>query len=734
MKEAVCLLLGELPAVGFDFSTIHSRFMSQIIVIKKYIFLFSLLLSLCFLMHCKKDDDILKSNPPPQQEPDTLTTGAEISAERRVEIFESVNLYLNELSWSDRAGTHSAIVDHLKKYPEFDKVEYDETADNIIARFTDGAIYMMVNNRNTENDIPEPDYSNLRTSSNQKTTAYEYPAIPSSSNVYIFKGVGNYFKSSSVGSTFYKFLFDYEKEKTGYTTKILDATIENLKTIKDAGVFYYCSHGGMGRFKDNPKDTIYGSWTTEKVTVDSEKKYRKEINKRELVYMDAYDRHENGKTIAETHFAITSRFVDKYMDFPKNSLIYLDLCQSFRVKDFWWSFHSKSQGTATVAGWSDNVGDDDAHKAISFVFDRLLGVNIQGYSTVIPEEKPKQRSFDFPSVYNDMIKRDLVKSIPYQSRPYQVAFLKYQSGPNKDIVLRPSISYMQVYEYFDWLFIYGLFGEDPGASKRSVTIDGEATEVLEWTPVMVKCKIKSSGKGSAGDVIVKVKDNESRPRILTEWRGELTYKRPSAGSYMEEVTIQIHLRRDVAGYRKGAGHSPEKIDHSPFTGPANDSKAFFKMGGSAKYVSKSGDCTYTYYANWVSRQGEIGLFDVKNPMQEGFLLISTEKENGFELKGLSFTSIKPSQNSLYNDWACNSGSGTSDKAYDDMALENPGANFQLFNFQFDKDFMIKAGKITGKGFDRSGIEYADGNIPEFGITLEWKAMKPNFPPKPEYAL
>ncbi|MDJ1505716.1 IPT/TIG domain-containing protein [Xanthocytophaga agilis] len=699
---------------------------------KNYVSLLGLLLLLFCLMNCKKDD-VLKNNTPPDEEPDT-TNGDTILAERRVEIFESINVFLNDLSWNDRAKAQSAIVAHLKKIPEFKKVEYDETSDNIIAQFTDGAIYMMVNNRNTDKDIPEPDYGKLKqTSSSQRTTAYEYPAIPESSNVYIFKGVGNYFKSSYIGTPFYKFLFDFEKQKTGYKATIVDATINNLKDIKDAGVFYYCSHGGMGRFKDNPKDSIYGSWTTEKVTVDLEKKYRKEIKAGELVYMDAYDRHENGKKVAETHFAITAKFVDKYMSFPKNSLIYLDLCQSFRVKDYWWAFHSKSQGTGTVIGWSDNVGDDDAHKATSFVFDRLLGVNLQGYP-VIPHETPKQRSFDFPSVYKDMVKRNLVESTPYSSRPYQVAFLKYQEGPNKDIVLRPSISYMQVYEYFDWLFIYGLFGEDPGAGKRFVTIDGETTEILEWTPQMIKCKIKSSGKGSAGEVIVKVKGNESRPRILTEWRGELLYKRPSAGSYMEEVTLKIHLRRDIAQYRKGAGLKPEKIDASPFTGPARDSKAIYKFGGSAKYVNKDENCTYTYYANWISQQGEIGLYDINKPNQEGVLLISTEKTNGFELSGLNFIAVKPSQNSVYNDWACSSSSGTSDKAYDNMTLENPGKSFLLFNFQFDQDFTIKAGKVEGKGLDRSEIEYADGNIPEFGITLEWKAIKPNFLPKSDYAL
>ncbi len=701
--------------------------------LKNAVCLLGLLFALFLLTNCKKDE-LVKNNPPPDETPDT-TYGLVIAAERRIEIFESINAFLNGLSWSNRANAQIAIVAHLKKIPEFKKVEYDEISDNIIARFTDGAIYLMVNNRNTEKDIPEPDYGKFRQAySIQRTTAYEYPATPESSNVYIFRGVGNYFKSSYIGAPFYKSLFDYEKQKTGYKATVVDATVKNLKEIKDAGVFYYCSHGGWGRFKDNPKDTLYGSWTSEKVTVDLEKAYRKEINKGELVYMAAYDHYDDRKPIPETHFAITAKFVNKYMSFPKNSLIYLDLCQSFQVKDYWWEFHSKSGGTGTVIGWSDNVGDDDALKATCFVFDRLLGTNLKGYRAVIPEETPNQRSFDFPSVYKDMTKRNLVESTPYVSRPYQVAFLKYQEGPGKDIVLRPSISYLQVYEYFDWLFVYGLFGDDPGASQRSVTIDGQLTEIVEWTPQMIKCKIKSSGKGSAGDVIVKVKGNESHPRTLTEWRGELIYKRPSAGSYMEEVTMQIHLRRDIAQYRKGAGLKPEKIDFSPFPGPARDSKATYKMGGAAKYVSKSGDCTYTYYANWPLLQGEIGLFDINKPTQEGLLLISTEKANGFEMSRLNFTAIKTSRNSVYNDWACRSSSGTSDTSYDNMTLENPGKSFQLFNFQFDPDFTIRAGKIEGKGLDRSGIEYADGNIPEFGISLEWKAIKPNFLPKPESAL
>jgi hypothetical protein len=287
-----------------------------------------------------------------------------------------------------------------------------------------------------------------------------------------------------------------------------------------------------------------------------------------------------------------------------------------------------------------------------------------------------------------------------------------------------------MYEYFEWLDIWGIFGDDPGASARTVTIDGVKVEVVEWSREKVQCKIPSSGKGSAGDVVVTIRDHASNPRRLTEWRGTLKYTRPSAGAYKEETKIDFHVRRDIGYYRKTPATNPVKVEPTIYPGPARDTRATYTFGGDAKYIANPGNCTYTYYAAWGNSQGTLAMFDAQRPTAPSILVISTEKDNGFELRALSFLNPKTTLNSVYNDWVCPDDSGTSDREEVAMGLESPTEKFQLVNLVFDAAFNIQPGKIQDKGDDRSLMEY-EGDRPEFTITLEWGTIAPNFPPDPD---
>jgi hypothetical protein len=334
-----------------------------------------------------------------------------------------------------------------------------------------------------------------------------------------------------------------------------------------------------------------------------------------------------------------------------------------------------------------------------------------------------------------MIKKDIGVSIPYAETPSRKAYLSYHSAPNIDIFLRPSIRYMMVHEYFDWLIIWGIFGEDPGESERLITVDGvPVEEVVEWDPSMIKVRIKSSGKGSAGDVIVKVRGNESLPRTLTEWRGTLKYRRPGAGSTVQEATMNVHFRRDIALYREAAGETPKKVPPSVFPSPAGDSNGSFKMSGSHRVTSSDNSCTYTYSATWTTKEGNLSLFKADNPEVPAFLMQTLETTTGYKVDGLALVSIPETINTTRNDWSCTDGSGTTgDKLKTWNFLDFPD-KFKKFNFTFDQNFNIKGGSLSEKMSDHSGIGYTDDNEVEYNVTLEWDSMKPNFLPKDNAAL
>lgn len=692
----------------------------------------AMLLTVLLFSNCKKDDEIIKSPDDPGTDVPSDGEGIEIEAEKKVEVFDKVNVFLNDLSWTDRTTAHQSIVAFLEAMPEIKKASYSEESDNVWAEFTDGTIYLVLNNRPNENNVPDPDYSNLRTDlSNQRTQEMVWPVIPSSKKVYIFSGVGNYFKSSRTGNDFLKYLFQQDEEKTGYEPQIVDASIKNLKEIQDAGVFYFSSHGGYIRL--NERDSIYGAYTSDNVDAATEKAYKADVKKRDLVYITAYNKIENGKKIAETHWGITSNFVKKHMKFPKHGIIYLDICQSFVVKDFWWSFHSKSDATGTVLGWTDKVDDGDAYSTAAYFFDRMIAANTK-YPVTKPED-PKQRTFNLPAIFNDMIKKDLGKSIPYRENPGRVAYLTYHAAPNMGVILRPSISYMMVHEFMDWLIIWGEFGEDPGEGNREVTVNNVPVESIdEWDPAMLKCKIKSSGTGSAGDVIVKARGIESHPRTLTEWRGTIKYTRPSSGTVSEEATMNIHIRRDIGLYRKAPGESPVKVPLSVFNHLAKDSKGSYKMGGSVKYVSQSSTCVYTGYANWTAKSRELPLFDPLKGETESFIMQIKELENGFQGNTLSLVGLQTSPNTRRTDWACPGDSGTGENETSDWEMQDIPETLKTFNMIFDEGFVIKKGKLTDKLDDNSGVSFGGDDFPQFEATLEWGPISPNFLPKDNAAL
>ena len=109
-------------------------------------------------------------------------------------------------------------------------------------------------------------------------------------------------------------------------------------------------------------------------------------------------------------------------------------------------------------------------------------------------------------------------------------------------VLRRSIDYMDVDDSAEVLTIRGTFG----AGTPSVTIDGESVEVQtnRSTQHRIVVRLPRSGKGSCGDVIVKVGGKEYGPRRLYAWNGTLsTYLTTRSSQSLAGANVRI--RADI---------------------------------------------------------------------------------------------------------------------------------------------------------------------------------------------
>lgn len=76
------------------------------------------------------------------------------------------------------------------------------------------------------------------------------------------------------------------------------------------------------------------------------------------------------------------------------------------------------------------------------------------------------------------------------------------------------------------LYIYGNFGNDPGAGKRSVKINGETVTVDLWSPKIIRCKIDEQ---IAGPIEIAADGHVVARSVLRKFKGKFIYERFHGG-------------------------------------------------------------------------------------------------------------------------------------------------------------------------------------------------------------
>lgn len=249
---------------------------------------------------------------------------------------------------------------------------------------------------------------------------------------------------------------------------------------------------------------------------------------------------------------------------------------------------------STYIGWTKVTDSGVANKAAHFIFERLLG-NVR-------TEDPIQRPFDLARVFEDLVDRGGDAST-------YGGILRYFSTNFDEILLAPTIDSLMIDEYTNTLLIAGLFGHDIG----TVTIDGFPAEVISWNPYGVVCKLKESGLGSAGNVVVHAaQGHQSNPVPITEWNIKLHYSANDNGViFSGECTLR--LRADIHPRRSKPHETPIRPTHMDFS--PNSGRPFNAAGSSATYSLSGrkyarcnvGPCTYQFTESPAPKSGTVKL-------------------------------------------------------------------------------------------------------------------------------
>jgi hypothetical protein len=723
-----------------------------------------LLLFWTFLLGCKHsdDDEVVAENPPP--EPPPGENGVLTDAQRIVALDECRDKFaaLEKLGAADKS---QKMVEWLKSKPYISAAGFAVEEKNVWAHFKDGRSIMFVNNlqkvpygqqsgRLAEKEFLDvvPTRSNARTSE-----------LPSQKKVSILNGMGTGFidPTNAIKQIF-------AKSKTDYKVESAKASIENLKKIgKDHAIFFLNTHGGADSLKivnGVKMPAVLGFWTTDTASIANEAVYKEELDNYRIGYMIAENDQVNRDSVSvETHYAITAKFVEKYMGFGENCLVYITACSGFRESPSGIQFRetviSKAEKQrAAYIGWTKPIYESDGYIAAKFVFDRLLGANSDNGNTSfpIPIEDPSQRPFDIDAVMKDLADRGLnISDVrdPKTGVIERSVMMCYNKTSEDDrVILAPSIAYVAVEEVKDKLHIAGIFGSDP-KSDGEVTVDGVSLDIISWTKNEIVCTIPASGKGSAGDVVVKVRNHESNPVQLTEWQWKIQLTRTFAGSLKETVDLNLHLRADVHAYRKKPHGTPRPyvylvplpgLDSAQAIRPVSDSKGLYTSSGTASTKWSSGGCSYTDKEDWAGISVNLPLLDGPVSSPRDLMAPACWLNPKTKTMEFSFEWLATGRNWVYRlDQSCPGESippQIEDGQWYGQGLfvspyfknlqgmeEDVIQNFGIETVGFDNNFNIKPYSKTFTTDDNFGFIHLRDE--KCMTTLKWEGVTAKFPPR-----
>jgi hypothetical protein len=489
--------------------------------------------------------------------------GGAISATQKSVVEDGIRTVITSQKGQLLATITQAVANYLKTRSEIAASGVDSTG-CVWAQYTDGVGLLFIGNRSA---VPSgkavrsarPTTTGARPSATSRRAVTRTSSVPTTANAVILEGFDPGLNSGSDQAV--SDITSYASKK-GYTNQANGATVSALRSLPVAGIFYFNTHGGGAGTAQDP----FSLWTTSDCGVadvndlDHDNAY--DLSHGYLVHAIAEDGSYDlsGDPNFPTHYCVTAGFVKQYWAFNNQALVYLDVCFSNSGAAGALQAALRAKGAAMVAGWSANMIPDVGFPTASFMFDRMLGTNMDGDYQVTPAQRP----FDFNAALQDAQQNNLAHygGGVINGNLFHSSDLGAVGGP---ALLAPSISYMTVQER-------GL--DNPATGNQTLTINGEFgtvqgtvqaggtnLSVTSWSDTQIVCTLPNADQaGGSGPVTVITKANvKSNVVPLTVWNGTVEFTitdLPAPYQRTWTVTENIYFRADVHAYRTTSGGTP----------------------------------------------------------------------------------------------------------------------------------------------------------------------------------
>lgn len=508
-------------------------------------------------------------------DPETQLPASQYSAEQRNTATGRIAEKYEQLIADNVANRWEALKEYVLTQPEF--VEAGIGEEVLWAKFTDGRYFLYVDNWK---DVPA---APLETEITKQRAVARKPAIatktgaerelPRTATALMLKSRGSDFVRPQADNILIYTASALEDQ--GWNVPQGTLTVDALKGRGELGILYLNSHSGA---LGNAGDKRFAVFTDTPSFQENEEKYAADIADGSLIYTRHRSLWQAWGIRYPAHYAFTSTFVKKYLNFSPNSLVILMMCNagSEEGTEFRAALTAKQAGT--IIAWK---GPANAHgyRPLQVMFDRLTSANF------IDARDPPNRAFHFDDVWDYLERRGLLINPPSDDAIVP-SFIK-RFGDGFDLT-NPVITELQV-AGINKMFIRGEFGSEPG----SVTIGGTtvpSTWVEDGKVIGVDLPTGAGDPpGSHGDVVVTARGRKSNARTLTSWRGQITYlyeelPGDGAGILSNTVTVDLHLRADPYAIRADVDGALKNNTWNII--PATDTKATWSAGGTRSFSGK----------------------------------------------------------------------------------------------------------------------------------------------------
>ena len=632
-----------------------------------------------------------------------------ISEDDRHDLLDALQAFLDTNASLPLDQQATAALAFVRERPEF--VDSDINEDGVWAIFADAVPLMLLFNRE---DDPAPLNMRLVPPGRAPTD------VPDSSTARLINTLGPYFADLTP---------DYEPllSSNGYATVIDPGTVEDFRAFNNDGVYIIVgAHSGKcgvpvlnarGNFivtSPGPPPRIrtrteFGVWTSTVADRATVAPYMDDIAHGRLgIGAAAHGNGQPGNRSSERHYWFTAAFVDTYMNFGQDSLVWFNSCQSNNPLSALFVEACINAGAGLYVGWNRRTNGPDCLACGTFVLDRLIGSN-----TTNPHELPPQRPFDYVQVWQDMARQGLPSG------------LVYSVGSGNFGSLAPSIAYVLINEFDEEAHLFGIFG-NPASNEREVTIGGTPVTVKTWAPDKVVVELPLTGAGSTGDVEVKVRGHRSNKRQITQWRFDITYDwlHTQLVPLSTAGIINLFFRADVGHYRDRPGVPPLE----PIRWAVAKKTSVGNLGATGTATDPSG-CTNTWSGTAQYVAGGF-FFPPPDYIVVSRMKIDTDNQTG--ALGLSLGELAsppfnwrvacPGSNPVDTPFTVSIGMLEGFQEFYTPEPSIPPVMLPFFNLPFAADYTVPA------------HHFIDDTFSPLRIDITWPAVTPTAPPDPNAAV